>query len=161
MNPQDFGMTRRAHLRKRVWLRKLGLKPVFGEKFRETATRIARAMGVNPPPSKKMARYFLATLPLAPGESKDFVAQKSSPKSVPFYESDAWRDVRYRALKACGRRCLVCGRGPQNGAVLHVDHIKPRSLFPELELDIDNLQVLCEDCNLGKSNRDEIDWRFH
>lgn len=23
----------------------------------------------------------------------------------------------------------------------------------------DNLQVLCEDCNIGKSNTDSIDWR--
>jgi 5-methylcytosine-specific restriction endonuclease McrA len=26
-------------------------------------------------------------------------------------------------------------------------------------LRLDNLQVLCEPCNLGKSNRDETDWR--
>jgi 5-methylcytosine-specific restriction endonuclease McrA len=42
---------------------------------------------------------------------------------------------------------------------MHVDHILPRSKFPELELDIDNLQVLCEECNLAKSNIDTTDWR--
>jgi len=79
---------------------------------------------------------------------------------VSFYKSSEWQEVRYQALKKHGRRCLVCGRNPRDhGIAIHVDHIKPRSLFPELALDIDNLQVLCEDCNLGKSNRDSIDWR--
>ncbi|MFC6439812.1 HNH endonuclease [Bowmanella sp. JS7-9] len=34
--------------------------------------------------------------------------------------------------------------------MLHVDHVKPRAKFPELALDINNLQILCETCNLGK-----------
>ena len=41
------------------------------------------------------------------------------------------------------------------GVVLHVDHIKPRSKFPELELSLDNTQVLCADCNLGKGAWDD------
>jgi len=43
--------------------------------------------------------------------------------------------------------------------VLHVDHIKPRSKYPELSLTFSNLQILCEDCNFGKSNIDQTDWR--
>src|SRR5262249_39926358 len=39
------------------------------------------------------------------------------------------------------------------------DHIKPRSKFPELELELGNLQVLCADCNLGKRAWDQTDWR--
>ena len=75
-----------------------------------------------------------------------------------FYESEAWQKLRYRVLAVYGRRCMCCGRtdGP-----MHVDHIKPRSKYPELALDFDNLQVLCEACNLGKSNTDETDWRPH
>ena len=42
---------------------------------------------------------------------------------------------------------------------MHVDHIKPRSLYPDLELEFENLQVLCKYCNLEKSNKDEIDYR--
>jgi hypothetical protein len=42
---------------------------------------------------------------------------------------------------------------------LHVDHIKSRSKHPDLALEITNLQVLCADCNIGKSNTDETDWR--
>lgn len=73
-----------------------------------------------------------------------------------FYESNLWQRLRYRILKAQGRKCAHCKsiEGP-----FHVDHIKPRSKYPELSLDPTNLQVLCKACNLGKSNLDEIDWR--
>jgi len=76
-----------------------------------------------------------------------------------FYRSDDWRQIRYQALKRYGRECVCCGAKPGNGIVLHVDHIKPRSKHPELELDLDNLQILCADCNLGKGNTDSIDYR--
>lgn len=76
-----------------------------------------------------------------------------------FYESREWREVRYEALRLCGAKCCCCGRGRTDGVVLHVDHIQPRSKFPHLELEVSNLQVLCEDCNLGKSNKDSTDWR--
>lgn len=32
-------------------------------------------------------------------------------------------------------------------------------LFPDLALSMDNLQVLCGDCNHGKGNWDVTDWR--
>lgn len=76
-----------------------------------------------------------------------------------FYRSREWRELRYKALVLHGTTCQCCGASRSNGAVLHVDHIKPRSKYPELELSLDNLQVLCEDCNMGKSNKDETDWR--
>lgn len=77
-----------------------------------------------------------------------------------FYDTDEWRAVRFEALRLSDGRCCLCGRSKRDhGVVLHVDHIKPRSKFPELALTLANLQVLCEDCNLGKSNRDDTDWR--
>ena len=76
-----------------------------------------------------------------------------------FYDSREWRAVRYQALKKHGGRCQCCGASAAEGATLHVDHIKPRSLWPSLELALHNLQVLCRDCNLGKSNVDSTDWR--
>lgn len=78
---------------------------------------------------------------------------------VPFYQSDAWREVRYRALKREGGACQCCGARAQPGKPLHVDHIRPRSKFPALALEISNLQVLCADCNLGKRDWDQTDWR--
>jgi hypothetical protein len=76
-----------------------------------------------------------------------------------FYNSEEWRRVRYLALRSHGGACQCCGATPSRGFPLHVDHVKPRSKYPELELDIDNLQVLCADCNLGKGAWDETDWR--
>lgn len=70
-----------------------------------------------------------------------------------------WRKVRMEALKKYGARCQCCGITPSHGAVMNVDHIKPRRLFPHLALDINNLQVLCHECNHGKGNWDMTDWR--
>ncbi|MCH9024334.1 MAG: HNH endonuclease [candidate division Zixibacteria bacterium] len=77
-----------------------------------------------------------------------------------FYSSKEWRSLRYRVLRKYSAECMCCGRSKKNdGVVIHVDHIKPRSKYPYLALDFKNLQLLCEDCNLGKSNIDETDWR--
>lgn len=76
-----------------------------------------------------------------------------------FYNSREWIRLRYQALEKYGNTCLACGRGPRAGVIIHVDHIKPRSRYPDLALDINNLQVLCEACNVGKSNVGERDWR--
>ncbi len=69
-----------------------------------------------------------------------------------FYSTFAWRQLRWKVIKESNGRCAMCNASKESGVVLHVDHIKPRSKFPALELDRDNLQVLCEDCNIGKSN---------
>ena len=70
-----------------------------------------------------------------------------------------WRRVRYFALKESDGACCLCGRTVKDGIKLHVDHIKPKSIYPELTYEPSNLQVLCCDCNIGKSNLDETDWR--
>jgi hypothetical protein len=77
-----------------------------------------------------------------------------------FYSSRRWLDIRYRVLRASNGCCSLCKERPTPNNPVHVDHIKPRSKYPELELDIKNLQVLCKRCNLGKSNTDETDWRW-
>jgi len=73
-----------------------------------------------------------------------------------FFESPQWQRLRYETLKR-DRKCVLCGSTDN----LHCDHIKPRSLYPEMELDPDNLQTMCKRCNLAKSNKDEIDYREH
>jgi len=76
-----------------------------------------------------------------------------------FLLSYEWRRLRMEALKLYGPRCQCCGATPKTGAVMNVDHIKPRLKYPELALDINNLQILCGVCNHGKGNWDETDWR--
>jgi 5-methylcytosine-specific restriction endonuclease McrA len=51
-----------------------------------------------------------------------------------------------------GRVCMCCGDIPGNGIRLVVDHIKPIGEFWDLRLDPDNVQILCNDCNMGKGN---------
>ena len=59
--------------------------------------------------------------------------------------------MRYRILKADGFKCVACGNGPADGARLHLDHKVPFSLGGLTELS--NLQTLCAECNLSKSNK--------
>lgn len=92
-------------------------------------------------------------------ECKAAIPEKQKRPQREFFESSSWKDLRYRALVLHGGKCQCCGASSKDGKRIHVDHIKPRSKFPELALDITNLQVLCEDCNLGKSNTDDTDWR--
>jgi hypothetical protein len=89
---------------------------------------------------------------------KESKLRPTNRSSVSFYEDRPWRELRYRVLKSRGRRCEACGF-EGNGKQVHVDHIKPRSKYPSLELVESNLQILCADCNLGKGAWDETDWR--
>jgi 5-methylcytosine-specific restriction endonuclease McrA len=60
--------------------------------------------------------------------------------------------LRFRVMKRDNFSCRACGASPaiESGVTLHVDHIKAWSLGGEtIE---ENLQTLCEPCNLGKSN---------
>ncbi len=63
--------------------------------------------------------------------------------------------LRFLVMKRDNFKCCMCGRSPANtpGLELHIDHIKPWSKGGETV--IDNLQTLCSDCNLGKSNLSE------
>lgn len=79
--------------------------------------------------------------------------------SKDFLKTFEWRKLRMQALVLYGNTCMCCGNSPKNGAVINVDHIKPRKLFPDLALKIENLQVLCSECNHGKGNWDLTDWR--
>lgn len=60
-----------------------------------------------------------------------------------------WR-LRAQVLMRDEARCRLCGVTPSDGAKLHVDHIQPWSKGGETTLD--NLQILCERCNVGKSD---------
>lgn len=85
--------------------------------------------------------------------------QERKIKSSNFYSSAEWKALRYEVLREQKGRCQCCGRSAKDGVVLHVDHIIPLSKDWSRRLDKNNLQVLCEDCNIGKSNTDSIDWR--
>ena len=77
-----------------------------------------------------------------------------------FFESREWLELRYSVLQKNNGCCILCGCRASAENPLQVDHIKPRSKFPDLALVESNLQVLCKGCNHGKSNKDQTDWRF-
>lgn len=79
--------------------------------------------------------------------------------SDPFLDCAEWRSVRMMVLERDGAKCACCGATAETGAVMNVDHIKPRRRYPQLALTLSNLQVLCDACNHGKGNRSERDWR--
>lgn len=60
--------------------------------------------------------------------------------------------LRFQVLMRDNFKCLACGASPatDSNIILHVDHIIPWSKGGETK--IDNLQTLCSNCNLGKSN---------
>jgi 5-methylcytosine-specific restriction endonuclease McrA len=67
--------------------------------------------------------------------------------------------LRWQVFQRDHWKCVACGRSSHDGAILHVDHILPRSRGG---LDVlSNLQTLCDICNIGKSNRDTTDLRAH
>jgi len=81
----------------------------------------------------------------------DYLAEKGQADWAGLVDfSDVSASVRYRIL-ARDRKCRLCGAGPSDSP-LHVDHILPRSKGGSSEEH--NLQVLCQRCNVGKSNTD-------
>jgi 5-methylcytosine-specific restriction endonuclease McrA len=55
-----------------------------------------------------------------------------------------------RAIKdRDGNRCKHCG----TNKLLHAHHIKPRSMFPDLALDLNNGTTLCRDCHIEEHRR--------
>ena len=66
-----------------------------------------------------------------------------------FYSSIDWHKVRNLALKRFKNTCVYC-KSKKN---LTVDHIKPRSKYPHLALELSNTQILCKSCNSRKGNK--------
>ena len=60
------------------------------------------------------------------------------------------KGMRHEVFKRDGYKCVECGASRDDGATLHVDHKIPVSKGGTDELD--NLQTLCQDCNLNKSD---------
>lgn len=76
-----------------------------------------------------------------------------------FLYSAEWKELRKQVLIRYGFSCMRCGKRSKTGKGVNVDHIKPRKYYPELALDICNLQVLCASCNKNKGNKHHIDYR--
>ncbi len=99
---------------------------------------VMAACGASWPPVKFwMARFIIGDEPI-------------DPRNRIFCASVAWISLRDEMRAALEPVCVTCGATDD----LQIDHIKPRSKYPELALVKTNLQVLCRPCNLEKGASD-------
>jgi 5-methylcytosine-specific restriction endonuclease McrA len=71
-----------------------------------------------------------------------------------FYLSAEWKQCKQTFKQGKPLVCAACqdDLSGENYHRLNVDHIKPLRLFWELRTDMNNLQILCVDCNYIKGN---------
>ncbi len=63
------------------------------------------------------------------------------------YKTAKYQEWRSLVLKRDGNKCVHCGSKGSRANPLQVDHIKPRSLYPELSLTVSNGRTLCMFCH--------------
>lgn len=107
----------------------------------------------------KKRRMRAAALKAIEGKNPNQIAALIAKGGDKLLKSWEWKVLRQKVLDKYGRRCMKCGFIPERGQRINVDHIKPRMYFPELALEFDNLQVLCEPCNQEKGNKHCTDYR--
>lgn len=100
-------------------------------------------------------KYYFYNIAWDKETIKKYQTKKEETSSVQKERNKLTKSLRYDILKRDGFKCQICGRTAQDDNVkLHVDHIIPVSkggkTIPS------NLRTLCQDCNLGKSNKLEV-----
>lgn len=128
-----------------VWL-KLGRQPKYQDMVKEHSLFSAGTYENRFGGWRKGLEAFVAwanegAVPDAPPAA--VVERRRGPRNI------NWR-LRALVLMRDGARCQLCGAEARNGAQLQVDHIIPWSKGGETALA--NLRVLCDVCNIGKSN---------
>jgi 5-methylcytosine-specific restriction endonuclease McrA len=72
-----------------------------------------------------------------------------------FYASRAWERCRDGYIKSVYGLCEKCGAPGK--IVHHVEHITPQTINdPEVTLNWDNLQLLCQDCHNRHHHGEEV-----
>ncbi len=66
--------------------------------------------------------------------------------------------IGYNSKQVLLRENYTCQKcGLRDIEIMEVDHILPKSIYPELYSDINNLQVLCPNCHRRKTLKDRKD----
>ena len=84
--------------------------------------------------------------------SNNEIALNLRKSSDGFLQSKEWKELRLKALGIYGFVCVKCGKDNSKSHPINVDHIKPRKFFPDLALEITNLQPMCGPCNKKMGN---------
>jgi hypothetical protein len=149
-------------------LKRLGIK-YHAMDMSEAIRIIANSHGVEPPKWRRERIAFISKLlqpGIPPANVIAFPKKLNKPKKIgptegqikKFYMSWEWKRLSYDIKLQRGRKCECCGaQAPQVKII--TDHIKPLRHHWHLRLKPENLQVLCDDCNMGKGSRDESDFR--
>ncbi|MBR4054614.1 MAG: HNH endonuclease [Clostridia bacterium] len=72
-------------------------------------------------------------------------------RQIEYERSLMTSSLRYEILRRDNFRCQICGSSVQDGVKLHIDHIIPVSKGGHTVPN--NLRVLCDRCNFGKSDK--------
>lgn len=110
------------------------------EKTQWNRTRAAELLGI----TFRAMRYRMANLE---------IEGRAPEKRRPRLNASLWQKLRFATLLKHNGRCAICGVTAKQGYEMHVDHIKPVSKFPELAMQEENLQVLCQSCNARKGTK--------
>jgi hypothetical protein len=144
-----------------VWI-KLGRQPTYGEmqkNSRHAITGYARRFGSWRKALESFVDYMNRAEPVIepvqpqPEEERkpESGMIKARRKKTPPRTSRAPSDrLRFLVMRRDNFSCRSCGRSPavEQGVILHIDHLKAWAEGGETVLE--NLQTLCERCNLGK-----------
>jgi hypothetical protein len=66
----------------------------------------------------------------------------NDPKNA-LYHTPEYKEWRKAVLERDNHRCIVCGHTGSLNQPLQIDHIKPKSLYPELMYTVSNGRTLC------------------
>jgi hypothetical protein len=72
-----------------------------------------------------------------------------------FYRSNEWAEARGYIFAHTKNECAYCGSIEK----LQIDHIRPLRYYWDLRTSLENLQILCEDCNYAKGSNS--DYNYH
>jgi 5-methylcytosine-specific restriction protein A len=84
-----------------------------------------------------------------PGAGRVYERQASRRDDKAFYKSRAWRTLRAAFLRE-HPLCADCLKAQRIKAAVHVHHLVDRKDRPDLALDWDNLEALCQPCHNAK-----------
>jgi hypothetical protein len=140
-----------------VWTQ-LGRQPTYQEMFSPPSTIKGKAYETRWGTWRKALRAFVTWASAENGtEPDETVEPETTPDPVNPAPRKSQQDrravglrLRFRVFQRDRFRCVACGRSPATllNIVLHADHISPVARNGKTV--IENLQTLCQDCNLGK-----------